>query len=53
MIDTTGVDQYSYTVIDWDNSQKNFFLVDVGTIVWLANMQLYYYGENGQPVPDY
>lgn len=36
-IETLGTDQYSYSAIDFDTSNKNFYLIDVGTIVWYAN----------------
>ena len=52
-IETLGTDQYSYSAIDFDSSNKNFYLIDVGTIVWYANTGLYYGGENSQPVADY
>ena len=52
-IETLGTDQYSYSAIDFDTSNKNFYLIDVGTIVWYANYALYYGGENSQPVADY
>ena len=36
-IETLSTDQYSYSAIDFDSSNKNFYLIDVGTIVWYAN----------------
>ena len=42
---TVGSYQFSYSGIDWVISDKNFNLVDFGTIVWYANISLEYFGK--------
>jgi len=43
---------YEVTVIDFDNSQRSWFVVDIGTVVWTANMEWYYKGGY-ESNPDY
>lgn len=38
--DYNGPEDYDMTVIDWDNAQKSWYIVDIGTVVWTANMSL-------------
>lgn len=37
-IDYNGHGEYDMTVIDFDNSQKSWYIIDLGTITWAANM---------------
>jgi Ser/Thr protein kinase RdoA (MazF antagonist) len=42
---------YSQTTIDFDLAQRSWFIVDVGTVNWTANMELFLnYGEGHQEV---
>lgn len=38
---------YTQTVIDWDRTEKCWFLEDLGTVVWSANMQYFHDGLIG------
>jgi len=41
MLDDLGHDTYKQTTIDWDNQQKGWYITDPGTVIWLANMQMW------------
>jgi len=36
--DYNGVNDYDMTVIDWDNASKGWYVIDIGTVTWTANM---------------
>ena len=42
--DYNGPNDYDVTVIDWDNAAKGWYIVDIGTVTWTANMSLFLNG---------
>ena len=40
---------YTQTTIDFDNAQRSWFITDIGTVVWTANMQWYFDGYESNP----
>merc|ERR1712147_148001 len=48
MIQPEEGDEYSVTVIDWDNAQKAWFVADPGTVVWTANMDILLHGNENR-----
>lgn len=34
------------TVIDWDNAQRSWYIIDLGTEVWEANQELFNAGDD-------
>lgn len=34
------------TVIDWDNAQRSWYVIDLGTEVWEANQELFNAGDD-------
>jgi thiamine kinase-like enzyme len=45
MINDHGDSTYDMTVIDFDNAQSAWFIIDVGTEVWGANMEMFFAGR--------
>jgi len=45
MMNYNGGDDFDMTVIDWDNAQRAWYIIDVGTEVWGANMEMWFNSE--------
>lgn len=43
MLDDLGNGEYMQTTIDFDNSQRSWYIIDIGTVTWVANMQFHNY----------
>jgi len=41
MIQYMGMNLYNQTTIDFDNQQRSWYIVDPGTVIWNANMEMY------------
>lgn len=45
------MDQYNQTTLDFDNMQKGWYIVDPGTVIWNANMEMWMrnpFAHNGE-----
>lgn len=41
MINYFGDQQFEQTVLDLDGAQRSWFIVDIGTVVWCANLSMF------------
>merc|ERR1719454_1755019 len=41
MLKGLGHNMYQQTTIDFDNMQKSWYITDPGTVVWVANMEMW------------
>lgn len=42
MLEDLDNGKYLQTVIDFDNAERNWYIVDPGTVTWVANMELWF-----------
>lgn len=45
MIEDLGDNAYNQTTIDFDNMQRSWYIVDPGTVIWNANMEMFFHKD--------
>lgn len=50
MLEALEDNQFSQTTIDFDNSQKSWYIVDPGTVLYHANLAMYFADPETRPV---